>query len=364
MTTMAELERSSGGSEGEDALSLSHEEWRERMEAWGEAKFRADQICNWIHVRKVFDYHEMSNLSKSLRERLCGAVLMPLPILIQEQLSRDGTRKYLWQMADGARVESVLLDHGGHTTACVSSQVGCPLSCAFCATGTLGLTRNLTAGEILGQFLMMERRRMDRGAEQGINNIVFMGMGEPLLNVGNVFKSIRMLNHPRMRNLGARRVTVSTAGVVPGIVDLADFEVPLRLSVSLHAPNDALRARLMPVNRSYSLSRLVEALHIYRKRTGERITIEYALIDGINDDPQLAYEMAALLDGLEPYVNLIPFNPIPMKPELRRSPEVKVKAFCAVLAELKIEFEVRRERGADIMAACGQLAGKMDAAKN
>lgn len=353
MTAMVTLERNGGG---EDALSLSYEEWRERMEVWGEPRFRADQICSWIHDRKVFNYHEMSNLSKSLRERLSGSLLMPLPVLIREQESRDGTRKYLWQMTDGARVESVLLDHGGHTTACISSQVGCPLACVFCATGSLGFTRNLTAGEILGQFLMMERRRLDGGA-QGINNVVFMGMGEPLLNADNVFKCIRMLNHPKMRGLGARHITVSTAGVVPGIVDLADFEIPIRLSVSLHAPNDALRTRLMPINRSHSLSKLVDALHVYKRRTGERITIEYALIDGVNDDPQLAYEMAALLDGLEPYVNLIPFNPIPMKKELRRSPDPKVKAFCAVLSELKIEFEVRRERGADIMAACGQLAG-------
>ena len=178
----------------------------------------------------------------------------------------------------------------------ISSQVGCPLACAFCATGSLGFTRNLTPGEILGQFLMMERRRLDAGAEQGINNIVFMGMGEPLLNADSVFGSIRMLNHPKMRGLGARHITISTSGVVQGIVDLADFEIPIRLSVSLHAPNDALRSRLMPINRSCPLSKLVEALHLYRKRTGERVTIEYALIDGVNDDPQLAYEMAALLD--------------------------------------------------------------------
>ena len=357
MTAMTELENKEKGVEGGDALSLSYEEWRDRMEAWGEPRFRADQICSWIYGRKIFNYHEMSNLSKALRERMSGSLLMPLPVLIREQKSRDGTRKYLWQMADGARVESVLLDHGGHTTACVSSQAGCPLACAFCATGSLGFTRNLTVGEILGQFLMMERRQLDGGREQGINNVVFMGMGEPLLNGDNVFKSVRRLNHPKMRALGARHITISTAGVVPGILDLADFEVPIRLSVSLHAPNDALRARLMPVNRSYSLSKLVEALHVYRRRTGERITIEYALIDGVNDDPQLAYEMAALLDGLEPYINLIPFNPIPMKPELRRSPEPKIKAFCAALSELRIEFEVRRERGADILAACGQLAG-------
>ena len=149
---------------------------------------------------------------------------------------------------------------------------------------------------------------------------------------------------------------MSTAGIVPGIEDLADFDVPVRLSVSLHAPNDALRTKLMPVNRKYPLGKLIEALRLYRRRTGERITIEYALIDGVNDDPQLAYEMAALLDGLEPYINLIPYNPIPMKPEFKRSSEGRIKSFCAALTELKIEFELRRERGGDIQAACGQLA--------
>ena len=276
---MREHESDREGMGGDDALSLSYEEWRGRMAEWGEPGFRADQICGWIYGRKVFNYHEMSNLSKSLRERLSGSLLMPLPVLIREQASRDGTRKYLWQMTDGERVESVLLNHGGHTTACISSQVGCPLACTFCATGSLGFTRNLTPGEILGQFLMMERRRLDAGAEQGINNIVFMGMGEPLLNADSVLGSIRMLNHPKMRGLGARHITISTSGVVQGIVDLADFEIPIRLSVSLHAPNDALRSRLMPINRSCPLSRLVEALHIYRRRTGERVTIEYALIE-------------------------------------------------------------------------------------
>ncbi|MBR1672797.1 MAG: 23S rRNA (adenine(2503)-C(2))-methyltransferase RlmN [Fretibacterium sp.] len=346
-----------------DALSLSCEQWQARLEEWGEPRFRAGQVCQWIYARKVFDYHEMTNLSKALRERLCGEVLMTLPIQIQEQLSQDGTRKFLWQMADGQRVESVLLDHGGHKTACISTQVGCPLKCAFCATGALGFTRNLTVGEILGQFLMMERRCLDRSLQEGVNNIVFMGMGEPLLNEANVLEAIRRLNHPKMRNLGARHITISTSGIVPGIEDLADFEIPVRLSVSLHAPSDALRSKLMPVNRTYPLSRLVEALRLYRQRTGERITIEYVLIDGVNDDPQMAYEMAALLDGLNPYVNLIPYNVPPQglagRPsQFQRSPDARVKAFCAALTALHIEFEVRRERGSDILAACGQLAAR------
>ncbi|MDR3265077.1 MAG: 23S rRNA (adenine(2503)-C(2))-methyltransferase RlmN [Synergistaceae bacterium] len=337
-----------------DALSLPYEEWKKLVtEAWNEPRFRADQICQWIYVKKVFDPHAMTNLSKTLRDRLLHESLTKVPIQIREQKSRDGTRKYLWQLEDGNRVESVLLDHGGHTTACLSSQVGCPLACVFCATGQSGYVRDMSVGEIVGQFLLMEQR-----LGRDVSNVVFMGMGEPLLNVESVFESIRILNHPKMRNLGGRHITVSTSGIVPGIRDLADFEIPVRLSVSLHAPNDALRGKLMPVNRQYSLSALVEALHFYKKRTGERITIEYLLIDGVNDDPQLVYEMAALLDGLGVYVNVIPWNPVSVGKAagMQRSPEGRVKAFCAALTDLKIEFEIRREKGTDIQAACGQLA--------
>ena len=335
-----------------DALELSLNDWQIFFANWGEPKFRAGQICQWIYAKKVFDYHSMSNLSKDLREKLSGNVLMTLPILIKQQTSRDGTKKYLWQLNDGARIESVLLNHGGHKTACISSQAGCPLGCMFCETGANGFTRNLTRGEILGQFLMMEKLN---GSD--ISNIVFMGMGEPLLNEAAVFSAIRSLNDKNMRNLGARHITISTSGIVPGIEDLADFEVALRLSVSLHAPNDALRSKLMPINKQYPLQKLVAALRRYRERTGERITFEYALIDRVNDEPEHAYEMAALLDGLAPYINLIPFNPIPSRPELRRSEPARVKAFCGALSGLKIEFELRKERGGDIMAACGQLAG-------
>ncbi|MDR1623150.1 MAG: 23S rRNA (adenine(2503)-C(2))-methyltransferase RlmN [Synergistaceae bacterium] len=344
-----------------DALSLTYEEWRKLVvEDWKEPRFRADQICGWIYAKKVFDCHGMTNLSKTLRDKMIYESLVKLPIQIKELKSKDGTRKYLWRFEDGSRVESVLLDHGNHTTACISSQAGCPLGCVFCATGQGGFVRNLTAGEIVGQFLLMEQR-----LGKNIDNVVFMGMGEPLLNDVNVFKSIRALNHPKMRNLGARHITVSTSGIVPGIRDFADFEVPVRLSVSLHAPNDALRGKLMPVNKRYSLVALVEAMRYYQDRTGERITIEYVLIDGLNDDPQLAFEMAALLNGLGVYVNVIPCNPVDasatgngaMRNSLKRPAEARIKAFCSALAELSIEFEVRREKGADILAACGQLAG-------
>ena len=335
-----------------EALELSLNDWQILFAGWNEQKFRAAQVCQWIYAKKVFSYYDMSNLSKGLREKLNNNVMMYLPILIRQQTSKDGTKKYLWQLQDGSRVESVLLTHGGHKTACISSQAGCPLGCVFCETGANGFTRNLTRGEILGQFLMMEKMN-----GEDINNIVFMGMGEPLLNESAVFSAIRTLNDKDMRNLGARHITISTSGIVPGIEDLADFGIPIRLSLSLHAPNDALRSKLMPVNRQYPLQKLVAALRRYRERTGERITVEYALIDRVNDAPELAYETAALLDGLEPYINIIPFNPIPSKPELKRSS--RVREFCAALSELNIEHEVRKERGTDIMAACGQLAGSM-----
>ncbi|MBQ6773538.1 MAG: 23S rRNA (adenine(2503)-C(2))-methyltransferase RlmN [Synergistaceae bacterium] len=334
-----------------EALELSLNDWKTLFANWNEPSFRAGQVCQWIYAKKVFNYHDMSNLSKELRTKLSENILLTMPIMIKQQKSQDGTKKFLWQLSDGNRIESVLLNHGGHKTACISSQVGCPLGCVFCYTGAMGFSRNLTRSEILGQFLMMEKVN---GSD--INNIVFMGMGEPLLNENNIFAAIRSLNDKNMRNLGARHITISTSGIVPGIEDLADFEVPLRLSLSLHAPNDALRNKLMPVNKQYNLQKLVNALRHYKERTGERITIEYALIDRVNDAPEYAYEMAALLDGLEPYINLIPFNTVPSRPDLKRSSESRIKEFCAALASLKIEYELRREKGSDIMAACGQLA--------
>ena len=337
-----------------DALELTLNDWQILFANWNEQKFRAAQVCQWIYAKKELTYDGMTNLSKTLREKLNNNVTINLPVMIRQQVSHDGTRKYLWLLNDGARIESVLLNHGGHKTACISSQAGCPLKCAFCETGANGFTRSLTRGEILGQFLMMEKIN---GGD--INNIVFMGMGEPLLNEDNVFSAIRSLNDKNMRNLGARHITISTSGIASGIEDLADFEIPIRLSLSLHAPNDELRTKLMPVNKQYPLQKLIASLRRYRERTGERITVEYALIEKVNDSPELAYETAALLDGLEPYINIIPFNPIPSRPDLKRSSQGRIKAFCAVLSEMKIEYELRKERGSDIMAACGQLAGSM-----
>ena len=290
----------------------------------------------------------MTNLGKDLREDLAYKILILPPSLVKQETSKDGTRKFLWQLQDGQRIESVLLSHGNHNTACISSQVGCPLACAFCATGKGGFVRNLTPGEIVGQFLAMEK-----AAGQNITNIVFMGMGEPLLNQEALFKSIKILNHPKMRGLGARHMTISTAGIVPGIRALTELEIPVRLSVSLHGTNDMLRNKLMPINQQYPLGSLIEALRDYQQKTGDRVTIEYVMIDRVNDNTEQAYELAALMNGLSIYVNLIPYNPVDAT--YRRSSQERIKAFGKILSELNIEYEIRREKGSDINAACGQL---------
>ncbi|NLK18531.1 MAG: 23S rRNA (adenine(2503)-C(2))-methyltransferase RlmN [Synergistaceae bacterium] len=332
-----------------NALDLSYEEWIEACaNKWSLPRYRADQLCQWIYEKKVFSVHEMTNLSKELRERLAYELLILPPILAAEETSKDGTRKFLWQLYDGERIETVFLSHGNHTTACLSSQAGCKLNCSFCATGQSGFARDLSAGEIVGQLLAMEKRL---GAN--IGNVVFMGMGEPLLNREALFKAITILNSPKMRNMGARHITVSTAGIVPGILELAEFPVPVRLSVSLHAPNDALRNKLMPVNKKYPIGPLMDALKTYQQKTGERITVEYVMIRNVNDEPEHAYETAALFSGMGVYVNLIPYNPVTDRYQ-RSNPE-RIKVFSAALSRLGIENEIRKEKGTDINAACGQL---------
>ena len=335
-----------------DALSLSYEEWIKLLaEEFELPRYRADQICQWIYQKKVLDFAGMTNLSKELREKLLELITIIPPMIIKEQVSKDGTQKFLLQLTDGERIESVLMHHGDHSTACISSQAGCQLGCSFCATGITGFVRNLTVGEIVGQLLVMEKR-----FEKDINNVVFMGMGEPFYNTDNVFAGILAFNNPKMRNLGARHIAVSTSGVVPGIIDLSNFEIPVRLSVSLHAPNDALRSKLMPVNRKHSLESLMDTLRKYQEQTGERITFEYIMIDKVNDTTDCAYELASLLNGIGSYVNVIPYNPVTEK--YKRSNDTAIKAFCGILSKFHIEHEVRREKGTDIAAACGQLRTK------
>jgi len=336
-----------------NTLDLDYGEWVELCTGeWNLPRYRADQICQWIYRKKTFNIPDMTNLSKDLRNELASKIFILPPSLMKEEVSaKDRTTKYLWSLLDGETIESVVMYHGNHTTACISSQVGCALGCKFCATGQSGFVRNLSVGEIVGQFLAMEKR-----VGNEINNVVYMGMGEPLLNLENVLKSVRILNAPKQRDLGVRHISISTSGIVPGIEALADFELPVRLSVSLHAINNSMRNKIMPVNNKYPLGSLMKALKDYQSKKGERITIEYIMIQGLNDNEQMAYELASLLSGLDVYVNLIPYNPVTER--FTRSPQDKVTAFYQVLKKLDIEAEIRKEKGSDINAACGQLRRK------
>lgn len=335
------------------ALDLNNEEWIAWLaEELRQPKFRANQICQWLWQKRTFDADEMTNLSLPLREVLVQRADFSLPELLKEQRSRiDGTRKYLWRLRDGNTVESVLLRQDDRMTACISTQVGCPLQCTFCATGLSGYVRNLSAGEIAGQFLAMEK-----AVDREINNVVYMGMGEPFLNTENVLKSVRMLNDPKMRNLGIRHMTISTSGVITGISDLAESGLGVRLAVSLHAADDDLRSRLMPVNQTYPLAELRKAMQAYQKKTGDRITIEYALFGGVNDSVEQARALVRFLKGIHVFINLIPFNAVDGRYE--RPDAADVLRFRSVLTTAGFENEIRQEQGADIDAACGQLRRK------
>jgi len=332
------------------ALDLNGEEWTEwLLKELNQPKFRADQICQWVWQKRVFNAEQMTNLSMQLREELSQRVDFNPPSMLKEQRSKiDGTRKYLWQLRDGNSVESVLLRQDDRLTACVSTQVGCPLQCAFCATGISGYVRNLTAGEIAGQFLAMEA-----AIGRDINNIVYMGMGEPFLNTENVLKSVRMLNSPKMRNLGIRHMTISTSGVVPGILELAQSGLGVRLAISLHAANDELRDMLMPVNRTFPLDELRGAMQEYQRKTNDRITIEYVLLGGVNDSAEHARELVRFLKGIHVFINLIPFNDVDAR--YQRPEPATVLRFRTILETAGFESEIRQEQGSDIDAACGQL---------
>ena len=335
------------------ALDMTREEWTAWLGAeLNQPKFRADQICQWLWQKHVYDAEEMTNLSLPLRELLTQRVDFSAPALAKEQRSKlDGTRKYLWRLRDGETVESVLLKQGERLTACVSTQVGCPLACTFCATGLSGFVRNLSAGEIAGQFLAMEK---ELGRE--INNIVYMGMGEPFLNTDSVLLSIRMLNDEHMRGLGIRHFTVSTSGVIPGIEALADSGLGVRLAISLHAADDELRSEIMQVNHTFPLAELRNAMAEYQKKTGDRITIEYALFGGVNDGVEHARLLVRFLKGIHVFVNLIPFNNVDGRYDRPKAEDTL--RFRSVLETAGFECELRQEQGGDIDAACGQLRRK------
>jgi 23S rRNA (adenine2503-C2)-methyltransferase len=334
-------------------LDLTYNELEEFLASWDEPSYRADQIWGWLYRALAADFQEMTNLPKGLRERLAEAACLRTMKPLEKRVSADGlTRKELFALRDGQTIESVLMHYERRHTACISTQVGCALGCAFCATGQGGLVRNLTAGEIVEQVLYFARSL--KSEDEQITNVVLMGMGEPLANYEATWQAIETLTHDDGFNLGARRITISTVGLVPGIRRLAEERKQIGLAVSLHAPTDELRDELVPVNRRYPLAQLMAACRHYVERTRRRISFEYALIQGINDSPAQARQLAHLLDGLLCHVNLIPLNPIPESP-YQPSSRDRVLSFQAELNRSKVSNTLRVERGADIRAGCGQL---------
>lgn len=332
---------------------LRLEELENFMEELCATKFRAKQIHNWIYSKSVSTIDEMTNLSKDFRELLKTKAKVTETKIKVKQESVDGTIKYLVEYPDGECVETVLMrfDNRANLTACVSSQVGCSVNCSFCATGKRGFIRNLTYQEIIEQVLTIQR---DTGLK--VTNIVFMGQGEPLLNLDNVLKAIEVFNEDFQ--IGARRITLSTSGIIPKINELAEKELQSTLAISLHAPNHKLRAELMPIENKYTIDELKKALLNYVNRTGRRITIEYILIKNFNDTIDCAKELALFIKDLKSNVNLIPYNSV-NDTKYQKSKNEDIMKFKYLLEHSGKKVTVRLERGADIDAACGQLKGKV-----
>ncbi|OIP06721.1 MAG: 23S rRNA (adenine(2503)-C(2))-methyltransferase, partial [Betaproteobacteria bacterium CG2_30_59_46] len=325
----------------------------------GEKPFRAKQLLRWMHQFGESDFSRMSDLSKALREKLGGLAVIEPPRLIQEQISDDGTRKWLLDVGAGQGVETVFIPDGDRGTLCVSSQVGCALECSFCSTGRQGFNRNLSVSEIIGQLWWANKALgCTPRNERVIGNVVLMGMGEPLLNFDNTVTALHLMLDDNAYGLSRRRVTVSTSGIVPAMDRLREA-CPVSLAVSLHAPNDALRDVLVPINKKYPLSELMAACRRYVvDAPRDYITFEYVMLDGVNDSPAHARELVALTRDVPCKFNLIPFNPFPDS-EYRRSPAEVIRRFGSILIDAGRVVTTRKTRGDDIDAACGQLAGKV-----
>jgi len=330
-----------------ELLGATKTELQRLCEDMNQPAFRANQIAGWLYKSGVHSVDQMTSLPKEFRKRLASEATLSRSRTAAESAAPDDTRKLLLELADGERIESVLLPYPDRLTVCISTQVGCAADCAFCASGELGVVRNLTAGEIIDQVLTLQARAGAR-----VTNVVYMGVGEPLLNYGNVVRSIRLLNEEV--GVSARRITVSTVGITPRILRLAKEKLQITLAVSLHAPEDELRRNLMPVTGKYPLRGLLDACRAYSDATGRRVTMEYLLLAGANDTVPHARRAAALLRGMLCNVNLIPYNPV-RGAGFRRPKAAVVDAFRKTLEDAGIAVTQRFERGHSVMAACGQL---------
>jgi 23S rRNA (adenine2503-C2)-methyltransferase len=362
-----------------DIKSLTREELEAQFAAWGEASYRLPQLLDWLYKRRVVSWEAMTNLPRTLREKLSAQYELTVLSLVQKQGSRDTTQKFLWRLQDGSMVESVLIpanpalygEASDRHTLCVSTQVGCAYGCRFCASGLEGWKRNLGPGEIVDQILAVERWNAAQTAaapsvpgsapERLVNNLVIMGMGEPLANYKNLLTALSILNAPWGGGIGARKITISTSGLAPQIRKLADEPFQFRLAISLHGATNEVREKIMPVNRKFPLEELTRACEYYQEKKGRMITLEYILIAGVNDGMDQIKPLAALARRLNAKVNLIPYNTVEDLSWTRPTEEVQ-ESFLAALERQGVTATLRREKGHDIDAACGQLRLKTERA--
>lgn len=329
------------------------------LKAWlveqNEKAFRAEQIFDWLYKKRVTSFEDMSNLSKTLRETLEEHYsLTTLNTLIQQQ-SSDGTIKFLFELHDGYSIETVLMRHEYGNSVCVTTQVGCRIGCTFCASTLGGLKRNLEAGEIVAQVVKVQQA-LDETDER-VSSVVIMGIGEPFDNYNDMLSFLKIINHDKGLNIGARHITVSTSGIIPKIYQFADENMQINFAISLHAPNTEIRSRLMPINRAYKLPDLMDAVRYYIEKTGRRVSFEYGLFGGVNDQVEHAEELAKLIKGVKCHVNLIPVNYVPERDYVRTHKD-QIFAFEKTLKNHGVNVTIRREHGHDIDAACGQLRAK------
>ena len=330
---------------------LTKEELEQYFVSIGEKKFKATQVFEWLYQKRVTTIEEFSNIKKEVREQLQKDFSLELPKVIKREIDTD-VEKYLFELSDNERIEAVLMRHNYGLSVCVSSQVGCNMGCKFCESGRLKKVRNLEAHEMVGQILVIESLVKER-----ISSVVIMGIGEPLDNYENVIRFIKIINDTKGIQIGARHITLSTCGLIPKIKELSELDIQINLAISLHAPNDNLRSEIMPINKAYPLQDLMEAIKEYIKKTNRRVTMEYILLKGVNDQKKHAKELANLLRGMNVYVNLIPYNET-NHIEFQKSDKETIDAFYRELQKEKIQVTVRREFGSSISAACGQLRSK------
>ena len=330
---------------------LTKEELEQYFVSIGEKKFKATQVFEWLYQKRVTTIEEFSNIKKEAREQLQKDFSLELPKVIKREIDTD-VEKYLFELSDNERIEAVLMRHNYGLSVCVSSQVGCNMGCKFCESGRLKKVRNLEAHEMVGQILVIESLIKER-----ISSVVIMGIGEPLDNYENVIRFIKIINDAKGIQIGARHITLSTCGLIPKIKELSELDIQINLAISLHAPNDHLRSEIMPINKAYPLQELMETIKEYIKKTNRRVTMEYILLKGVNDQKKHAKELANLLRGMNVYVNLIPYNET-NHIEFQKSDKETIDAFYRELQKEKIQVTVRREFGSSISTACGQLRSK------